>query len=325
MIRPNTITTLIALIVFSATSGMAAESFDIDLKELKPAKAAKPSAKPAVKPAVKPQSLEIDLKELKATRPKKSKHKNVKKKQETKSASAVIEAEQAKAGKSVYTVRPGDHLALILVQHYGLSEVEARRLMPEIMRINSISSPQKVAVGQRLIIPLPLASVQQAKKEATAPRETQDLPQQKTEPVKPDVPAAETPLLNVDLTYVEACSLARQVSEKLGLLLVKPSLEVGGSAFSARYEDIVVTVVCDPAPAEAITYQRLLGMKGEQLLVVASNSSARQVIDSLAESLGLTYRMVGAGRQDTLPLKYVFTDTAPARPEMQLTISAAAP
>lgn len=89
---------------------------------------------------------------------------------------AARESTEADAGKhegfSTYTVRPGDHLFLILMRHYGLSNRRAELLIPEVMRLNGIRNHLALTVGQRLTIPLPQPQAKSRKTpHATEPKE----------------------------------------------------------------------------------------------------------------------------------------------------------
>ncbi len=235
MFIPKVFATFFIIFCMAASSSMAAESFDIDLKELRPA--------PVAKPAVKQQNLEIDLKELKAVKAKKSKPKTGKRKAEPKA-------------------------------------------VPE-------------AAAEPVI--------------------------QKVEPVNELVKPIVIPILEVSVTYAEACGMTRQVAEKLGLLVSPPTLDLGGQVFTARNESVSVTVVCDPTPAELITYGRLLSMRGEQLLVLARNDSSRVAIEKLTESLGLSFKVTVPSQLDALPQEYLFVKSGQPGQNIKLTVYPAAP
>ncbi len=227
--------TLFTIFFMAASSVLAAESFDIDLKELRPA--------PVAKPAAKQQNLEIDIKELKAVKAKKSKPKSAKRKAEPKVA-------------------------------------------PE-------------------AIPEPVL--------------------QKVEPVKETVKPVDVPVPEVSVTYAEACGLTRQVAEKLGILVTTPELDLGGQVFTVRYESVSLAVVCEPTPAELITYGRLLAMRGEQLLVLARTDSSRMAIEKLSAKLGLIYKNISSAGPDSLPQEYLFVKPGQPGREIKLTIYPAVP
>uniref|UniRef100_A0A831U078 LysM peptidoglycan-binding domain-containing protein n=1 Tax=Geobacter metallireducens TaxID=28232 RepID=A0A831U078_GEOME len=63
-------------------------------------------------------------------------------------------AVRAAAGMSEYTVKPGDHIFIILMREYGLSNAEAEALVPEVKRLNGISDIRRLQVGRSLRIPL---------------------------------------------------------------------------------------------------------------------------------------------------------------------------
>ena len=235
MFIPRVFATLFTILFLDASSVFAAESFDIDLKELRPA--------PVAKPVSKQQNLEIDIKELKAVKTKKSKPKSAKRKTEPK-------------------------------------------LVPE-------------AAAEPVI--------------------------QKVEPVSEPAKPVDVPILEVSVTYAEACGMTRQVAEKLGILVFPPPLDLGGQVFTARYESVSVTVACDPTPAERITYGRLLSMRGEQLLVLARTDSSRTAIEKLTEKLGLSFKNTGSAGRDSLPQEYLFVKNGQPGREIKLTIYPAVP
>jgi len=235
MFIPKVLATLLMFFCLAAPSVQAAESFDIDLKELRPA--------PVAKPVPKQQNLEIDIKELKATKAKKNKPKTVKRKTEPK-------------------------------------------VVPE-----TVTEPVL----------------------------------QKVEPVNEPVKPVEVPIVEVSVTYAEACGMTRQVAEKLGILVTAPALDLGSQVFTARYENASIAVVCDPTPAELITYGRLLGMREEQLLVLARNDSSRTAIEKLAKKLGLTYKNIASEGPEVLPQDYLFLKPGQPGREIKLTIYPAVP
>lgn len=103
-------------------------------------------------------NFDIDIKELHSA-PAKQPHRPPKARVKKEKAGTV----EVREGFSSYTVRPGDHLFIILMRHYGLSGNAAERLIPEVMRLNGIRNPQGLAVGQQLVIPLPRQQARPAK------------------------------------------------------------------------------------------------------------------------------------------------------------------
>lgn len=97
---------------------------------------------------------EIDLKELDnlkktakkapAANPKTTAAKQIK---------TVGEPSQQPKGTAVYTVKPGDNLFKILMRDFGMSNREAELRIPEVMRINELSSSTRLTVGETLVIP----------------------------------------------------------------------------------------------------------------------------------------------------------------------------
>src|SRR6185369_16703901 len=112
---------LAAVLWFAFVAGAAQEPYDIDLKDLR-----------------------------------KHPERRVKQQRTPHESKKPVTATPATDGdSSSYTVQPGDHLFLILMRRYGLSNDAAEQLIPEIMRQNGIRNPKGLTVGQRLIIPLP--------------------------------------------------------------------------------------------------------------------------------------------------------------------------
>jgi hypothetical protein len=111
------------------------ESYDINLGELR-----KPS-------------YDIDLRELRRTPPRRAKAKR-KTRPPRRTHAAASAPTSTGDGSSIYIVRPGDHIFLILSRRYGLSDTATERMTPRVMQMNSIRNPNRLTVGRRLIIPL---------------------------------------------------------------------------------------------------------------------------------------------------------------------------
>lgn len=114
-----------------------------------------------VGPALSAQpSFELDLQELDAAR--KNAPKSPAKKPlpapKPKPAPLPPATTQESAGVSHYTVKPGDHIFKILMRDFRLSNAEAERLLPEIVRLNQLSDIRRLAVGQTVLIPGHLAA-----------------------------------------------------------------------------------------------------------------------------------------------------------------------
>ncbi|MBC7964009.1 MAG: LysM peptidoglycan-binding domain-containing protein [Steroidobacteraceae bacterium] len=331
----------------------AQNDFDIDLKELGPAK---PKAKPQLqqKPQSSPTTTgEISLKELRRIAPprpaKPAQHKH--------RSRVAAEAENAKATKSgnesIYVVKPGEHLFLILMKQYGLSNAAAERLIPEVMQLNGISSPKGLKAGQRLRIPLPAkegrdsASRTSATTEplpttpaaAEAATQTQPpapaltpAPTQAQTPLQVPTPvqaSAQTPAPKPDahatvadaISIVSAppCKLARDLADKMGLLATAPTGILGTETVGAVHAGRVITVACGLSEAEQYTYERLLARSGKLLLVFDGDESAENVVEELASSLGLEFHKGEAVATEQRPT-YVFAPFGVRTQELQLTI-----
>jgi hypothetical protein len=220
-----------------------------------------------------------------------------------------------KRGSSSYTVRPGDHLFLILMQRYGLSNEAAERLIPEIMRLNGIKRPRKLSVGQRLTIPLPAATdkfIQMDSQSSSPPKKPEP------ETVSPDT--NDSPHVRV-LAAIPArpCLLAREVAEQLGGRVTPFSAFMDAEGLSMSYNAIKIAVVFGLAPAEAYTLERLLALQGIKLLLFKGDEAPRSVIERVAGALGIPFRLSNADAAAELPLTYLFP-AAIAGKDLRLTI-----
>jgi hypothetical protein len=73
------------------------------------------------------------------------------------------------AGMSEYTIKPRDHIYLILVKEYGLTSAEAEALIPEVRRMNGVTNIRRLQIGQVLKIPLARPGAQQEEAARTTP------------------------------------------------------------------------------------------------------------------------------------------------------------
>lgn len=278
-----------ALILFSTfwwacVAPAAQDGFEIDLKELRPApaEAVKPRQRGPSRPAPRtaPPAPTVD-------------------------------------GSSHYTVRPGDHLFLILIRHYRLSNDAAERLIPEVMRLNGISDPKRLTVGQRLTIPLPPASDSRPKSSA---RKTPP-PPPATVQAPPVQKAAEASEQQLTIAAAPPCPLSRAVVEQLGLLAPRIRQQPDAGSFAAENAGLKLVVACGLSADEAYTYGRLLAHSGADLLVFKGDEPPRGVIEELAGQLGLSFRLADPAAPDDLPLTYVFPAQGRQDRDIRLTIT----
>lgn len=224
---------------------------------------------------------------------------------------------------SSYTVRQGDHLFLILMQRYGLSNKAAEELIPEIMRLNGIRRPESLAVGQSLIIPLP--PVTDAAAKATAQSGQKPFP-------SPPPESAAVPPLPMD-THLEReitanpsspCLLARDVAEQLEARIsaLPPFIKTEGVTMSCDVRKIAV--VCGLEAAEAYTLERLLAGVGVKLLLFKDDETPRSVVERVAGGLGIPFSVTTADTAVELPLTYLFP-AAIAGKDLQLTLRLVSP
>ena len=324
---------LAAIALIPGAAIAASNEFDIDLKELRhgwgdvqPKHNERPPA---------PASTEIDLKELRKTAPRLP-AKPARNYHKTSPAARTDTAVVAKPGhESIHVVRQGEHLFLILMQHYGLSNRAAELLIPEVMRLNGVTSPKDLKVGQRLRIPLqyknstsgaaPLA----AKPETSLPGPAAvDIPVLTAATEVPDPPAAAEPTPpppapepdSISVIPAPPCVLAHDLLEKLGMLVPSTISIHGVETVSAASAGRSVTVACGLSGAEVYTYERLLNRNGKRLLPLDDDESADSVVEKLASHLGLVFSKLG-NESESSSTSYCFEPFAAWTNGLQLTIA----
>lgn len=227
-------------------------------------------------------------------------------------------ASSVQGENSIYTVRPGDHLFLILMQRYGLSNNAAEQLIPEIMRLNGVLKPEGLSVGQRLTIPLlPItdAAANKSSQSGQAPHPS-PLPESGAAPPH----ATETHLVQeIVADRSRPCMLARDVAEQLGIRISPLSPFLDAESVSVAYDALKVAVVCGLEPAEAYTLERLLTRYGVKLLLFKADEAPRTVIEGLAGRLGIFFRLSNADAVSELPLTYLFPAAISGK-DLRLTI-----
>jgi len=311
-----------AIVIFAPGPGVSAQSgFDIDLRELRPASADKKPQQSS------PASLELDLKELRSPPPAVTHAPALRKRHVP--AEKISEAADAgvSSQESIHVVRPGEHLFLILMKGYGLSNQAAERLIPEVMRLNLISSPAALKVGQRLRIPLPTKSASRttpAARVEAAPRTPAPEAAPVTAPPARPAPAAAHAAggSGITITAAPPCQLARDMVEKLGLQIPPPDRLKNLQTVSAAHAGRSVTVVCGLTLAERYTYERLLAHADLDILAFEGGESEERVVEKLATRLGLVFRKRDPDAA-TLPLTYIFAPFGSWTTELALTIQPA--
>jgi len=310
-----------ALILFSIVSwtgagNAAQESFEINLKELRPA--------PAGTGKTKQQS--------------------------TRRSEVTKSQVPPEKGSSSYTVRPGDNLFVILMRHYNLSNAAAERLIPEVMRLNGISNPQGLTTGQRLTIPLPAPTGRQTKtirkqlpqaKPVVVPTAT-PAPAVTTAPALPQIhqPQAPAPapkssvkpqtapkqpvitstLREVSISPASSCALAHEIAKQLNLLVPSTKSISGEDTLTAEHMGLKVVIACGLSPDKIYTYERLLAQHEMQLLAFTGTESGSHVIRKLANRLSLAYRQPEPDATGYQPSSYLFPAIGPNGQDILITI-----
>jgi len=296
--------------------------FDIDLKELRHGGAnEKPQHHPQPSP---PASTEIDLRELRRIAPPLA-AKPAQRKRRVPTAAAPRNVESGR--ESIHLVQPGEHLFLILMKQYGLSNQAAEQLIPEIMRLNGITSPKGLKVGQRLRIPLAArdgksSSITRAAGPETGQQTTTTVPD--TAPTAPPEPAAPSTARSISIMSAPPCKLAHDILETMGLLTSSSTRIQGAETVSAASAGRSITIACGLSKAEIYTYERLLARNGKQLVTFDGDESEDCVVEKLATHLGLEFRKRDPDSA-TLPQTYVFAPIGTGSQELQLTIMPASP
>lgn len=312
---------LFSILYRTDISTAAPDSIEIDLKDLRtPATNAAKSANI--------HDTEIDLKELRRQQINRAKSESSQTGKAPSAPSPVQKGgETPPQNKTTsYVVKSGDYLFKILSEHYGISNEAAERMIPEIARLSGLSNPRSLSVGQRLTIPLNPLQVEKHpvrdKKALTAKSPKSDqTPKALQEPA--EAPKSLTPSepyeRQVKIHAVPPCDLARLVAENLGLI----STQIGSqpeSAFTAATSDLKFVVACGLSPDESYTYGRLLSMHKAGLILFKGDESPKSVIDELASRLKLSFYMVNSEEPGTLPLTYVFSDLGRLNQNIRLTV-----
>lgn len=328
----------------------AQNDYEIDLRELGPAKAKAKLQKQQPSPTA---TDEIDLKELRRIAPPQPVKPEQHKHRSHVAAKPEVTKTTESGHESIYVVQPGEYLFQILMKQYGLSDPAAERLIPEVMKLNGISSPKGLKVGQRLRIPLPAKEGRRSASQTaptTEPRRTTpadakvasqtqtpiptptQTPTQSQTPMPVPAPvqvADQTPATNpvvlptvvdvISIVSTSPCKLARDLVEKMGLLSTSPTGIQGAETVGAVHSGRIITVACGLSEAEQYTYERLLARSGKLLLVFDGDESAECVVEEMANSLGLEFHKRGADDTEQ-PLTYVFAPFGVRTQELQLTI-----
>lgn len=308
---------ILAVIMMVPGPAIAApDNYEIDLKELRYGGA---KTKPQQQPS-SPSTEEIDLKELRRIAPPHP----AKLPGRTPRRQTLPSPESAHSTssehESIHLVRPGEHLFKILIQRYGLTDPAAERLIPEVMRLNNITSPRGLKVGQRLRIPLPARNGDDGVPPlaaATKPRQKTPVVAPAPTPVLPKDAAPPAEIGSINIIATAPCELAHTLSEKMGVLA--PSRIKGEKIFRAAYGGRGVTVACNLSPAELYTYNRLLPRGNEQLLAFDGSESAHRVVEQLANGMELAFQKHDPDSR-TLPLTYIFAPFGAWPREVQVTI-----
>jgi len=296
--------TICGIVIIAGGAAAAQNAYDIDLKELRPA-----PARPAT-PAR--EGFEIELKELK--QPVRRAH-PARRRHTTKPAGPESIPESGR--DSSYTVRPGDNLFLILIRHYGLSNTAAERMIPEVLKRNNLQEARKLSVGQRLIIPL-------TAKTRISSNKSIDKPLEPAAQVTPPITGAAHPELTITLEAAPPCLLSANIARELGLQLPSLSPLQQPDNVSIGYDDQKLIVSCSLKPAEAYTLERLLSPHGIQLVTFTGDVPPRQVVEELADRLGLDYHLAEESATNELPVTYFFPPADPAEKGVRLTVRPAA-
>ena len=334
----------VALVGMACDAGClqaAGEAYDINLKELRQT------------------PYDINLKELQPTVPRRTKASQRKQGAKAVQASAPAASDASKDSSS-YTVRAGDYPLLILMKHYGLSQAVADQLVPQVMRLNNLRDPRKLTIGQRLIIPVappgqssPKDSVPSAPAAASdvAPvvlppaipppavlssgvqppvveqpvipqpvvAPVEHAPAVQATPVQP--PAFEAaPVREVQVHSATPCLLAREFADTLALSTPAITALMRAESVSMVYNGQKLVVACGLTDAETYTAQRLLARHGAQLLLFEGDEPSRTVIEELADSLGIPFRLANGTSGDELPATYFFSAVDVSGRDIRLTI-----
>jgi hypothetical protein len=311
---------LTGMVCGAQCSHAAEKSYDIDLKEIRQA------------------PYDINLKELRQSPSQRTKTSRRKHAPKT-ALPAAPTTNIAPKDSSLYTVQPGDFPFLILIRHYGLSHAAAEQMVPQVMRLNNLRDPRKLTVGQRLIIPVvpavqtpPKDNVSNTPPPASAPSRVVQPPT--VLPAAPPVvsqsaaqvpsaqpPATKTaPVREIQLHSAPPCQLVLEAAKLLGLRISDVIALIQTENVSMAYKDQKLVVACGLTAAETYTSQRLLARHGAQLLLFNGDETPREVIEELADSLGISFQPANQDAGNELPATYIFSAADSSGHDVRLTI-----
>ncbi|MDD2271840.1 MAG: LysM domain-containing protein [Desulfuromonadaceae bacterium] len=323
---------LAVIALVPVTGGAAQNEFDLDLRELRHGWVAPPQHNQQ-SPA--PASLEIDLKELRKIAPPLTAKPTRNPHNTAPAAGTDTAAAHGSGQESIHVVLPGEHLFIILMKYYGLSNQAAELLIPEVMRLNGVTSPKALKIGQRLRIPLPYKNGKMAATPLVTERETNlpapaavDIPVSTVATEVLNSPAAAEPASSpspipapdsITVTPAPPCVLAHDLLEKLGLLEPSTISIHGKETVSAASADRGIIVVCGISEAERYTYERLLNRNDKRFISLDEDEPAYCVVEKMASQLGLVFSKRG-NESESSSTSYYFEPFAAWTHGIQLTI-----
>nr|WP_246559382.1 LysM domain-containing protein [Geoanaerobacter pelophilus] len=258
---------------------------------------------------------EIDLKELdkfKGT-PKQTPAKH-RKESPRKPAGKSGENSHQASSAATYTVKSGDNLFKILMRDFGLSNREAELRIPELVRINNLSSSTNLTVGSKLVIPAERQAREHhhrhhsEKKQAPqqAPPATEAAPAETVQPLIVPAPpgpvVAPQPLLSVkSIAEASPYQALDQLLTALGVQWAKDRVIDGSispqnpESFSIKVDYYLelagkryVLVACRKDPYE-YTMLRLLEMAGYSVVRLDDQSGLPALANQLLSQLGFAF------------------------------------
>ncbi|KAF0220860.1 MAG: hypothetical protein FD174_857 [Geobacteraceae bacterium] len=243
--RSALITLVLILVSFAEGSG-ASSPFEIDIRELDKDKPAPRAVKRKPLPPVRKPAGRSSV------------------------PANPVAAERTADGHVRYTVKQGDHIFRILMKEFGMSNSEAERLIPDILRTNSIADIRKLTVGRTLLIPT--AKRRHAPRPAATPPSPEPSPAEAgTEPPAP--PSTPAPVAQTETPEAPPASAAAPSIVQIHSMTASDPVEIVDSLLSALSMDVhknrIVEAVAgkNGGNAFSVKVDRYFEEKGKRFIV----------------------------------------------------------
>jgi len=140
-----------------------------------------------------------------------------------------------------------------------------------------------------------------------------------TPPSQPS-PAKAVPAREIQLHPAPPCELAGKIAELLGLRIPAVTALIQTGSASMAYKGRKLVVACGLTEAETYTSQKILARHGAQLLLFNGDEPPREVIEEVADSLGIPCQPDNETVATGLPATYTLSGADSSGQDVRLTI-----